>query len=114
MALTRRALGGLTIGGSSAVMLAACGGNEDEGGQQNDELVWAVSWPWEAWNQTTALGNTSSCNEATAPMNPVGGGGSNAGYDFDPEGKVFYDTNLFSGPPELVSVEPLAVKVLLK
>jgi peptide/nickel transport system substrate-binding protein len=95
-------------------MLAACGGNEDGGGAQNDELVWAVSWPWEAWNQTTALGNTTSCNEATAPMNPVGGGGGNAGYDFDPEGKVFYDTNLFSGPPEIVSEEPLATKVLLK
>ncbi|MDA1360614.1 ABC transporter substrate-binding protein [Glycomyces luteolus] len=114
MALTRRALGGLTIGGSSAVLLAACGGNDDGGGAQNDELVWAVSWPWEAWNQTTALGNTSSCNEATAPMNPVGGGGGNAGYDFDPEGKVFYDTNLFSGPPEIVTEEPLATKVLLK
>ncbi|WP_205324205.1 ABC transporter substrate-binding protein [Glycomyces sp. YM15] len=111
MALTRRALGGLTIGGSSAVMLAACGGNDDGGGAQNDELVWAVSWPWEAWNQTTALGNTSSCNEATAPMFAVGGG---AGYDFDPEGKVFYDNNLFSGPPELVAEEPLTVKVLLK
>ncbi|MFC3491923.1 ABC transporter substrate-binding protein [Glycomyces rhizosphaerae] len=113
MALTRRALGGLTIGGSSALMLAACGGNE-EGGQQNEDLTWAVSWPWEAWNQTTALGNTTSCNEATAPMNPVGGGGGNAGYDFDPEGKVFYDDNLFDGPPEIVAEEPLTVKVLLK
>jgi peptide/nickel transport system substrate-binding protein len=95
-------------------MLAACGGNEDNAGQQNDELVWAVSWAWEAWNGTTALGNASSNNEACAPMNPVGGAGSNAGYDFDPQGNVFYDDHLFSGPPELVSEEPLAVKVFLK
>lgn len=114
MALTRRALGGLTIGGTSAVMLAACGGNENGGGKPSGELTWAVSWPWEAWNSTTTLGNATSANEAMSPMNPVGGGGANAGYDFDPEGNVFYDDNLFSGPPELVSEEPLAVKVLLK
>lgn len=111
MALTRRALGGLTIGGSSALMLAACGGNDDEGGsERGGELVWAVSSGWSAWNQNTGTGNASATNIATAAMNPVG----QVGFDWDPEGNVFYDEAIFEGEPQLINEAPMRVQVTLK
>jgi peptide/nickel transport system substrate-binding protein len=110
MALTRRALGGLTIGGSSALMLAACGGNEDGGSERGGELVWAVSSGWSAWNRNTGTGNESSTNIATTPMNPVGV----SGYDFDPDGNVFYDDAIFEGEPQLLQEAPMQVQVTLK
>ncbi|MEU6858461.1 ABC transporter substrate-binding protein [Glycomyces sp. NPDC046736] len=111
MALTRRALGGLTIGGSSALMLAACGGNEDgDGGDASGELTWAIAYPWEAWNENTTTGNNSAGHLAMTPMIPLG----QTGYDFDPDGNVFYDDAIFEGEPELVSEAPMQVKVTLK
>ena len=111
MALTRRALGGLTLGGSSALMLAACGGNEDgDGGAASGELVWAIAYPWEAWNENTSTGNNSAGHLAMAPMTPMG----QIGYDFDPEGNVFYDDAIFEGEPQLINQEPMQVQVTLK
>lgn len=110
MALTRRALGGLTIGGSSALMLAACGGNEDGGGEAAGELVWAVSYPWEAWNENTSTGNNSAGHIAMTPMIPLG----QVGYDFDTEGNVVYDDAIFEGEPQLVSEAPMQVQLTLK
>ncbi|MDN3240969.1 ABC transporter substrate-binding protein [Glycomyces tritici] len=111
MALTRRAFGGLTIGGSSALMLAACGGNDGDGGSEGGgELVWAVSSGWSAWNRNTGTGNASATNIATTPMNPVG----TLGYDFDPEGNVFYDEAIFEGAPELLNEAPMQVQLTLK
>jgi peptide/nickel transport system substrate-binding protein len=111
MALTRRAFGGLTIGGSSALMLAACGGDDDDGGEETGgELVWAVSAPWESWNENTGTGNNSSGHIAMTPMIPLG----QVGYDFDPEGKVFYDDAIFEGEPQLISEAPMQVQVTLK
>ncbi|MCC3763701.1 ABC transporter substrate-binding protein [Glycomyces sp. TRM65418] len=108
MALTRRALGGLTIGGSAAVTLAACGGNEG-GSDSNAEVVWAIDYAWEAWNENTSTGNNSSGARAMRPMNPAG----QIGYDFDTEGNVFYDDAIFEGTPELVSESPMVVKFAL-
>jgi peptide/nickel transport system substrate-binding protein len=111
MALTRRALGGLTLGGSSALMLAACGGNDDDGGgEAAGELVWAVSYPWESWNENTSTGNNSAGHMAMTPMIPTG----QVGYDFDPEGNVFYDDAIFDGEPQLISEDPMQVQVTLK
>ncbi|WP_081912940.1 ABC transporter substrate-binding protein [Glycomyces sp. NRRL B-16210] len=111
MALTRRAFGGLTIGGSSALMLAACSSGDDGGDTEaSGELVWAVSSPWEAWNSTTSTGNNSVGNQAMVPMNPRG----RVGYEFDPEGNVFYDDALFEGEPELISEAPMQVQLTLK
>ncbi|WP_051393485.1 ABC transporter family substrate-binding protein [Glycomyces arizonensis] len=111
MALTRRALGGLTVGGSAAVALSACGGNEDEGGSDSGskEVVWAVSSSWSSWNLNTTGGNTSYGNQALTPMNPVG----QVGYDFGPDGKVFYDDAIFAGAPELAAEEPMTIKYTL-
>ncbi|GAA1685298.1 hypothetical protein GCM10009830_35930 [Glycomyces endophyticus] len=110
MALTRRALGGLTIGGSSALMLAACGGNEEDGGEASGELVWAIAYPWEAWNENTSTGNNSAGHLAMTPMISVGANG----YDFDPEGNVFYDDAIFEGEPQLISEAPMQIQVTLK
>jgi peptide/nickel transport system substrate-binding protein len=110
MALTRRAFGGLTIGGSSALMLAACGGNEDGGNESGGELVWAVSSGWSAWNQNTGTGNASATNIATTPMNPIG----QVGYDWDPESTVHYDDAIFEGEPQLIQDAPMKVQVTLK
>jgi len=110
MALTRRAFGGLTIGGSSALMLAACGGSEDDGAEASGELVWAIAYPWEAWNENTSTGNNSAGHLAMTPMISVGA----AGYDFDPDGNVFYDDAIFDGEPELISEEPMQVQLTLK
>ena len=112
MALTRRAFGGLTIGGSSALMLAACGSDEDGGGEAGGELVWAVSYPWEAWNENTSTGNNSAGHIAMTPM--IAAGGNAGGYDFDPEGNVFYDDAIFEGAPQLINEEPMQIQVTLK
>ncbi len=112
MALTRRALGGLTIGGSSALMLAACGGNEEGGGEASGELTWAIAYPWESWNENTSTGNNSAGHLAMAPM--IAAGGSAGGYDFDPDGNVFYDDAIFEGTPELISEAPMQVQLTLK
>lgn len=45
-----------------------------------------------------------------APQNPMG----TVGYDFDPEGNVFYDDAIFEGEPQLISEEPMQVQVTLK
>ncbi|WP_168801447.1 ABC transporter substrate-binding protein [Glycomyces buryatensis] len=109
MALTRRALGGITIGGSAALTLAACGGNQGGGADNDAELVWAVSYAWEAWYMTTTTGNNSATNQAMSAMTPAG----KIGYDFDPEGNIFYDDAIFAGAPELVSEEPMTLKYTL-
>ncbi|THV42270.1 ABC transporter substrate-binding protein [Glycomyces buryatensis] len=107
MALTRRALGGITIGGSAALALSAC--SDDEGGSGNAEVVWAIANPWEAWCETTSTGNNSSGHQAMTPMIPMGG----VGYDFTPDGDVVYDDAIFDGAPQLVSEEPMALQYTL-
>ncbi|GAB3224937.1 hypothetical protein GCM10027447_14030 [Glycomyces halotolerans] len=112
MALTRRAFGGLTIGGSAAFALTACGGGDDGGsdGSGSREVTWAISSQWEAWNENTTAGNNSYGHQAMTPMIPLG----QVGYDFTPEGEVFYDDAIFDGAPELVSESPMQIKHTLK
>ena len=109
MTLSRRAFGGVTIGGSAALALSACGGNEGEA-SGDDELIWAVAYPWEAWNLNTTTGNNSAGKIALTPMTPMG----QIGYDFDPEAQVFYDDALFDAEPELVSESPMQLRLHLK
>jgi len=106
MALTRRALGGLTIGGSAALTLAACGGNEEGGGSGKKEITWAISSSWASWNENTQAGNNSYGHQAMAPM--AAGSG-----DFDPDAKFNYDDALFASEPELVSEAPMQIKYVL-
>ena len=108
MALTRRALGGLTIGGSVAAALSACGG-DDGGGSGANELVWAIPSSWDSWNLNTLNGNNSYCNQALTPMNPLG----QVGIDFDPNAQVVYDDALLAQDPELVSEEPMQIRYVL-
>jgi peptide/nickel transport system substrate-binding protein len=110
MALTRRALGGLTIGGTAAFTLAACGGNEGSGGSGATEITWAISSAWPSWNLNTANGNTSYGNQALTPMNPAG----QIGGDFDANGEFHLDDAIFAGPSELVSEAPMQIKYTLK
>jgi peptide/nickel transport system substrate-binding protein len=110
MALTRRALGGLTLGGSAALTLAACGGNEGGGGSGLKEITWAISSAWPSWNLNTAQGNTSYGNQALTPMNPAG----QTGGDFDADGVFHLDDAIFAGPSELVSEAPMQIKYTLK
>ncbi|GAB3997817.1 ABC transporter substrate-binding protein [Glycomyces albus] len=111
MAITRRTLGGLAIGGSAAAALSACSGDGGDGESSGGgEVVWALSGPWEAWNQTTASGNSSTGNQATTPMIPLG----QIGFDFDPDGNPVYDDAIFDGGPELVSEEPMQLQYTLK
>ncbi|MQM25158.1 ABC transporter substrate-binding protein [Glycomyces albidus] len=106
MALTRRALGGLSLGGGAALTLAACGGNEDEGGSGKTELVWAISSAWTSWNENTQAGNNSYGHQAMYPM--AAGTG-----DFDPDGNFIYDDAIFAAAPELVSEAPMTIKYVL-
>ncbi|SDL38005.1 peptide/nickel transport system substrate-binding protein [Glycomyces sambucus] len=110
MALTRRALGGLTIGGSAALTLAACGGNEDgEGGSGKKEIVWAISSAWTSWNENTQSGNNSYGHQAMTPMTPWG----QTGGEFAPDGEFHYDDAIFAAAPELVSEAPMQIKYTL-
>ncbi|WP_199044111.1 ABC transporter family substrate-binding protein [Glycomyces salinus] len=110
MALTRRALGGLTIGGSAAAALSACGGGDgDGGGSGATELTWAIASSWDSWNLNTLNGNNSYCNQALTPMNPMG----QTGFDFDPDANVVFDDALLAGEPELVSEEPMQIRYTL-
>ncbi|SDD98945.1 ABC transporter family substrate-binding protein [Glycomyces harbinensis] len=107
MALTRRALGGLTIGGSAALTLAACGGNEDGGGGSGKkEIVWAISSSWASWNENTQAGNNSYGHQAMYPM--AAGAG-----DFDPDANFMYDDAILASEPELVSEAPMQIKYVL-
>lgn len=111
MALTRRAFGGLTIGGSAALTLSACGGDDGDGGggSGSKEITWAVSSSWSSWNLNTTDGNNSYGNQALTPMNPIG----QTGIDFDPDGNFFYDDALFASTPELVGESPMQIKYTL-
>ncbi|GAB3997819.1 hypothetical protein GCM10029992_21890 [Glycomyces albus] len=110
MALTRRALGGLTIGGSAAAVLTACGGDDNGGsGSGATELTWAIASSWDSWNLNTLNGNNSYCNQALTPMNPMG----QTGFDFDPDANVVFDDALLSGEPELVSEAPMQIRYTL-
>ncbi|WP_026924779.1 ABC transporter substrate-binding protein [Glycomyces arizonensis] len=110
MTLSRRAFGGLTISGSAALALSACGGNEGDSGGGDEELSWAIAYPWEAWNLNTTTGNNSSGKMALTPMTPIG----QVGYDFGPDADVFYDDALFDAAPELVAEAPMQIKLHLK
>ncbi|RRR99191.1 ABC transporter substrate-binding protein [Glycomyces terrestris] len=107
MALTRRALGGLSLGGGAALTLAACGGNDGEdGGSGKTEIVWAVSSAWASWNENTQAGNNSYGHQAMTPM--AAGSG-----DFDAEAVFHYDDAIFAQAPELVSEAPMQIKYVL-
>ncbi|WP_335990119.1 ABC transporter substrate-binding protein [Glycomyces sp. MUSA5-2] len=107
MALTRRALGGLSLGGGAALTLAACGGNDgDGGGSGKTEVVWAISSAWASWNENTQAGNNSYGHQAMVPM--AAGSG-----DFDPNAKFVYDDAIFASEPELVSESPMTIKYVL-
>ena len=103
MALTRRALGGLTIGGSAAFTLAACGGNDGGSGSGAEELTWAIPSAWENWNENTQAGNNSYGHQAMAPMT-LGVDGNSSG-DFDEKGEfhlcdaVFADAQVLGEAP---------------
>ena len=111
MALSRRAFGGVAIGGSAAALAAACGdggGSGDSGG--SNELTWAVASSWEGWNLNTTSGNSSYGKQALTPMIVLGG----EGVDFNPDGEAFNDDAVFDAPTELVSEEPMQLRLRLK
>ncbi|MDA1360615.1 ABC transporter substrate-binding protein [Glycomyces luteolus] len=111
MALTRRALGGLTIGGTAAFTLAACGGNEGNGGSGATELTWAVSSSWESWNENTESGNNSYGHQAMYPMR-YGLDGSASG-DFDENGDYYLNDAVFADA-QVISEAPFQVEYTLQ
>jgi ABC-type transport system substrate-binding protein len=111
MALTRRALGGLTIGGTAAFTLAACGGNEGNGGSGATELVWAVPSAWESWNENTEAGNNSYGHQAMFPMRY--GMDGNASGDFDENAEYHLNDAVFASV-EVLSEEPFQVQYTLQ
>lgn len=111
MALTRRALGGLTIGGTAAFTLAACGGNEGNGGSGATELTWAVPSAWESWNENTQAGNNSYGHQAMYPMRF--GLDGNASGDWDENGEYHLNDAVFAGA-EIISEAPLQVQYTLQ
>lgn len=111
MALTRRALGGLTIGGSAAFTLAACGGNEGNGGSGASELTWAISQPWESWNENTQAGNNSYGHQAMYPMR-YGLDGSTSG-DWDENGDFSLNDGVFADA-QVISEAPFQVEYTLQ
>lgn len=111
MALTRRALGGLTIGGTAAFTLAACGGNDGDGGSGTSELVWGVSSAWESWNENTESGNNSYGHQAMYPMR-YGLDGSASG-DFDANGDYYLNDAVFADA-QVISEAPFQVEYTLQ
>lgn len=111
MALTRRALGGVTIGGTAAFTLAACGGNEDDGGSGATEITWAISQPWESWNENTQAGNNSYGHQAMYPMR-YGLDGSTSG-DWDETGEFRLNDGVFADA-QVISEAPLQVEYTLQ
>jgi peptide/nickel transport system substrate-binding protein len=111
MALTRRALGGLTIGGTAAFTLAACGGNEGNGGSGATELVWAVPSAWESWNENTLPGNNSYGHQAMFPMR-YGMDGSASG-DFDENAEFQLNDAVFADA-QVISEAPFQVEYTLQ
>ncbi|MEU6858460.1 ABC transporter substrate-binding protein [Glycomyces sp. NPDC046736] len=110
MALTRRALGGLTIGGSSAFLLAACGGNDNGGGSGSKELSWAISSAWVSWNENTEAGNNSYGHQAMYPMR-LGVDGSTSG-DWDENSEFTLNDAVFVSA-EVINEAPLQVEYTL-
>jgi peptide/nickel transport system substrate-binding protein len=111
MALTRRALGGLTIGGTAAFTLAACGGNEGNGGSGATELVWAIPSAWESWNENTQAGNNSYGHQAMYPMR-YGLDGNTSG-DWDETGEFHLNDGIFAAC-EIIAEAPLQVQYTLQ
>ncbi|MDN3240968.1 ABC transporter family substrate-binding protein [Glycomyces tritici] len=111
MALTRRALGGLTIGGTAAFTLAACGGNEGNGGSGATELTWAIPSAWESWNENTQSGNNSYGHQAMYPMR-YGLDGNTTG-DWDENGEFHLNDAVFASS-EIISEAPLQVQYTLQ
>ncbi|MBO3733805.1 ABC transporter family substrate-binding protein [Glycomyces niveus] len=111
MALTRRALGGLTIGGTAAFTLAACGGNEGNGGSGATELTWAIPSAWESWNENTQAGNNSYGHQAMYPMR-YGLDGNTTG-DWDENGEFHLNDAVFASS-EIISEAPLQVQYTLQ
>jgi peptide/nickel transport system substrate-binding protein len=112
MALTRRAFGGLTIGGTAAFTLAACGGNDGDGGSgAGGELVWAISSPWESWNENTLPGNNSYGHQAMFPMRY--GMDGNASGDFDENGDYHLNDAVFADA-QVISEAPFQVEYTLQ
>ncbi|MCC3763702.1 ABC transporter family substrate-binding protein [Glycomyces sp. TRM65418] len=111
MALTRRALGGLTLGGSAAFTLAACGGNEGDGGSGATELTWGVSSAWESWNENTQSGNNSYGHQAMYPMR-YGLDGNTSG-DWDENGEFHLADQVFADA-QVISEAPLQVEYTLQ
>jgi peptide/nickel transport system substrate-binding protein len=111
MALTRRALGGLTIGGTAAFTLAACGGNEGNGGSGATELTWAVPSAWESWNENTQAGNNSYGHQAMYPMR-YGLDGNTSG-DWDENGEFKLADQVFADA-QVISETPLQVEYTLQ
>lgn len=111
MALTRRALGGLTIGGTAAFTLAACGGNEGNGGSGATELTWAIPSAWESWNENTQAGNNSYGHQAMYPMR-YGLDGNTSG-DWDENGDFHLADQVFADA-QIISEAPLQVEYTLQ
>ncbi|WP_205324206.1 ABC transporter substrate-binding protein [Glycomyces sp. YM15] len=111
MALTRRALGGLTIGGTAAFTLAACGGNEGNGGSGATELTWAIPSAWESWNENTQSGNNSYGHQAMYPMR-YGLDGNTTG-DWDENGEFHLNDAVFADA-QVVSEAPFQVEYTLQ
>ncbi|THV27627.1 ABC transporter substrate-binding protein [Glycomyces paridis] len=110
MALTRRALGGLTIGGTAAFTLAACGGNEGNGGSGKKELTWGISSAWESWNENTGAGNNSYGHQAMFPKT-FGLDGNSSG-DFQEDGSFVLNDAVWADA-QVISEEPFQVEYTL-
>ncbi|MFG3341829.1 ABC transporter substrate-binding protein [Glycomyces sp. NPDC048151] len=111
MALTRRALGGLTIGGTAAFTLAACGGNEGNGGSGAKELIWAIPSAWESWNENTGAGNNSYGHQAMFPKT-FGLDGNSSG-DFDENGDFHLNDAVFADA-KVINEQPFQVEYTLQ
>jgi peptide/nickel transport system substrate-binding protein len=101
----------LTIGGTAAFTLAACGGNEGNGGSGATELIWAIPSSWESWNENTEAGNNSYARQVMTPMR-YGLDGSTSG-DFDENGEYHLNDAVFADA-QVISEAPFQIEYTLQ
>ncbi|MFC4337303.1 ABC transporter family substrate-binding protein [Salininema proteolyticum] len=132
MTLKKRAVGGVAISASAALVLSACGGgssDEDEGtagvnvGYEDcvedpngcmagdpaggGEVTWGIDGAWSGWFGLRADANESTLTQSTFPM--LQGTGV-----YNPAGEWEYNEGWFAKEPEKTSDDPLTVKYTLK
>ncbi|WP_029767596.1 ABC transporter family substrate-binding protein [Haloglycomyces albus] len=130
MTLKKRAVGGVAIAASTALVLSACGGGSDDGGLQDanvgyedcednpttcnsgdvadgGEVTWAVSDEWSGWNWTRSDANTTYLSQTMRPMFPDVG-------DFNPAAEWEFNEGWFEKDPEVIEEDPQTVEYTLK